>query len=938
MGKIKKILENELVGGTQNTDVYPVTSVKAVYDENNERLDHILNRRGVVNISTNYNADHIAEVLTLEGAINKVPSPDRVLGFSGTFLSKDGWVTYQFNGMSVTEWSDVTKWNNLPRSQESINFLDTQIKLLNYNDFRLSTNGDRTVYIKIPETRAYTFNITTFTYIGGAISVSVINEQGEIIHVFYGNTVETLTLSRGTIKVVLNLNNNPTTTEAEIVFKLKDTKILDEASKYTDTQIQLLPQVKSAIIHEGYNNIKLESPITLDEDTTFELHVYPCTTLVSSGKINYSLSIGEQVTYADFSLTEPQIETVTLPRGTTISAFTIITNTEVTNVSCKVQLYMKKTFISDLNQSISDLNQSISDLPSMNALIENGVSYFEKIITHNSKIHFPHVGGNIKIKAPSNGISNFSLIVEGVTGEQSTQLGTVYYYPMNNWIDIDVGGVKYDEITFTIQSISGEGTISCQLSNVGIPEKLSEVEDKVNNLIASNIICSWKANKANNHCKLSQKIKAGDKITLEFLNMDYEGLKGDDLVLCSISLVGLSKVFYPDFRNRNLTWEFNVDTDSILTEVIITLNTSRADSFSADVVVWLNNQHVILKDFTNLSLKQNAYVDPSIFLANNIPIVTGNRLELFKFGMTKYLYDYYDLAVSGTNVKGRFKENGYYYDSLASDSAFKAKFRLIADDRTEAGSVETNIIPCNKGTSPSSQKNILCIGDSWTNINIWVQEFKRRLVEIEGSPAGDGLINLNFIGTREGVNVPCEGWSGQHIDFFVSKSSPFYINGRIDLQQYCTNNGYPSIDYVVVLSGCNKESSKEVIKEFINYFVEFNPNIKILFGSNVTRYNIYGWSVGGLGVGIRCSLRGQNGLTWNSMVQDICNEYDNVFYVEIPAQIDAINNFDTKEVPANNRNSSVMVKEGVDNVHPSKEAYYQVADAFYNAFHYYCLQ
>lgn len=43
MGKIKKILENEeLVGGTQTTDVYPVTSTKAVYDENNKRLDEIL--------------------------------------------------------------------------------------------------------------------------------------------------------------------------------------------------------------------------------------------------------------------------------------------------------------------------------------------------------------------------------------------------------------------------------------------------------------------------------------------------------------------------------------------------------------------------------------------------------------------------------------------------------------------------------------------------------------------------------------------------------------------------------------------------------------------------------------------------------------------------------------------------------------------------------
>lgn len=43
MGKIKKILENELVGGTQSTDVYPVTSTKAVYNEDNENLDSILN-------------------------------------------------------------------------------------------------------------------------------------------------------------------------------------------------------------------------------------------------------------------------------------------------------------------------------------------------------------------------------------------------------------------------------------------------------------------------------------------------------------------------------------------------------------------------------------------------------------------------------------------------------------------------------------------------------------------------------------------------------------------------------------------------------------------------------------------------------------------------------------------------------------------------------
>lgn len=110
MGKIKKIIENELIGGTQSTDIYPVTSTKAVYDEDNENLDSILKRRGIINVSTNYNSTHTAETLTLEQAIDKVPLKDRVLGFTMTFLSSDGWKTYQFTGTSTNNWTDTNNW------------------------------------------------------------------------------------------------------------------------------------------------------------------------------------------------------------------------------------------------------------------------------------------------------------------------------------------------------------------------------------------------------------------------------------------------------------------------------------------------------------------------------------------------------------------------------------------------------------------------------------------------------------------------------------------------------------------------------------------------------------------------------------------------------------------------------------------------------------
>lgn len=119
MGKIKKILENELVGGTQSTDVYPVTSVKAVYDEKSEGLNHILDRNTIVNISTNYNSEHIAEVLTKEDCIAKVPEENRVLGFQGKYLSSNGWYSISFIGDKISDWNDIEKWTTFPLDIEA---------------------------------------------------------------------------------------------------------------------------------------------------------------------------------------------------------------------------------------------------------------------------------------------------------------------------------------------------------------------------------------------------------------------------------------------------------------------------------------------------------------------------------------------------------------------------------------------------------------------------------------------------------------------------------------------------------------------------------------------------------------------------------------------------------------------------------------------------
>ena len=76
MGKIKKILEKEL-GSTQSVEVYPVTSTKAVYDENNERLDNTLAaKEDVTNKVTSINVDaddtHYPSAKAVKDAIDAI--------------------------------------------------------------------------------------------------------------------------------------------------------------------------------------------------------------------------------------------------------------------------------------------------------------------------------------------------------------------------------------------------------------------------------------------------------------------------------------------------------------------------------------------------------------------------------------------------------------------------------------------------------------------------------------------------------------------------------------------------------------------------------------------------------------------------------------------------------------------------------------------------
>lgn len=116
MGVIRKLKDKELVGGTQDEEVYPVTSTQSVYNSQNKTLDQLLALNLPINISANYSANYSATAYSLKEAISAVPLYNRRIGFVGTFLSKDltpnKWVTIQYNGVSVdsSAWVNPDNW------------------------------------------------------------------------------------------------------------------------------------------------------------------------------------------------------------------------------------------------------------------------------------------------------------------------------------------------------------------------------------------------------------------------------------------------------------------------------------------------------------------------------------------------------------------------------------------------------------------------------------------------------------------------------------------------------------------------------------------------------------------------------------------------------------------------------------------------------------
>lgn len=156
MGVIRKLKDNELVGGTKDEEVYPITSTKSVYNSQNNTLDKLLAFNLPINISANNSANYSVTAYSLQEAISAVPLYNRRIGFVGTYLSKDltpnKWITIQYNGVSVdsSAWINPDNWvqmlSELDIVQSSGNSEDKVMSQKAVKEFVEGYNGPKAVY------------------------------------------------------------------------------------------------------------------------------------------------------------------------------------------------------------------------------------------------------------------------------------------------------------------------------------------------------------------------------------------------------------------------------------------------------------------------------------------------------------------------------------------------------------------------------------------------------------------------------------------------------------------------------------------------------------------------------------------------------------------------------------------------------------------------
>lgn len=142
-------------------------------------------------------------------------------------------------------------------------------------------------------------------------------------------------------------------------------------------------------------------------------------------------------------------------------------------------------------------------------------------------------------------------------------------------------------------------------------------------------------------------------------------------------------------------------------------------------------------------------------------LVVGDTFQLFYNGIIQAADSrLYDILI--TCSKGTPYSRYFQFTPKAADVGTTAMTISMFDTNHVLIDTKTvNLVVKAKAQNPQTAVNVLYVGDSLTSGGYAPGEFKRRIVENDGTPVGDGLTNVHFIGAKSNGYVNYEGQGGR---------------------------------------------------------------------------------------------------------------------------------------------------------------------------------
>ena len=169
---------------------------------------------------------------------------------------------------------------------------------------------------------------------------------------------------------------------------------------------------------------------------------------------------------------------------------------------------------------------------------------------------------------------------------------------------------------------------------------------------------------------------------------------------------------------------------------------------------------------------EDTAVNDLLRLPEQYDLVVGDTFELFYKGITfcadASVYDYSVSFAGGEKYGKAFSRKWTFTPTAADIGVHTMEITLWSNEGKilDTEKVKLNIVAA--PTSPEEEKVVLIIGDSLTSGGVWPKELQRRLTATGGTPAGLGLSNISFIGSKEKDGVRYEGYGGWNFDSYTT--------------------------------------------------------------------------------------------------------------------------------------------------------------------------